>query len=215
MSSKGNLVIISAPSGTGKTSLASRVLDAVPNLKFSVSHTTRQPRSGETPGVDYFFVTTEVFETMIAADAFLEWAHVYGNYYGTSREFVESELEQGNDVLLDIDVQGARKVKDMAPDALTVFVLPPSQADLEGRLKSRRLDNPAAIKERLKVATDEIQRFRHYDYLIINERIETSAIELQSIILAARCRIDRRVAAADRILETFSIDSKEKREYDH
>ncbi len=208
MSSRGNLIIISAPSGTGKTSLAGRVLKLVEGLQFSVSHTTRRPRATERDGVEYFFVDPKRFEEMIAQGAFLEWAHVYGNYYGTSREFVESELGKGTDVLLDIDVQGAEKVKRSMPEALSVFVLPPSREVLERRLRNRGLDDEEVIEARLRVANEEIGKCLDYDFLIVNESIEKSAVELQSIVLAARCRIDRRRGTAQRVLASFTVDAE-------
>ena len=203
MSSRGCLIILSAPSGSGKTSLAERVLGEVPGLRFSVSHTTRRPRTGEEDGVDYFFVDEARFESMIRKREFLEHAFVYGHYYGTSRAFVEQELAQGHDVLLDIDVQGARKVKAQVPEALMVFVLPPSFEVLEKRLRKRGLDDTDVIESRLKTAREEIQSFRRYDYVIINELIEHSVNELKSIVLASRCRIGRRMEEAITIVETF------------
>lgn len=204
MSSSGRLIILSAPSGSGKTSLAVRVLRDIPRLKFSVSYTTRPPRPGETHGVEYFFVDDATFEEMIRRRAFLEHAYVYGHYYGTSRVFVQEELSRGNDVLLDIDVQGARKVKAQLPRALMVFVLPPSFSVLEDRLRTRGLDDSSVIESRLKTARDEIQSFRRYDFLIINRVIEDSVNELKSIILASRCVTDRRLAEAAEIVQTFA-----------
>lgn len=200
---RGNLIIISAPSGSGKTSLAKRTLNQIPGLRFSVSHTTRQPRRGEVEGEHYFFVTERAFERMIEEQAFLEWAHVYGNYYGTSRAYVERKLAEGNDVLLDIDVQGARKVRMQVPEAISVFVFPPSYEELVGRLRRRGLDDPAVVESRLQTARNEIQEYCHYDYLIINEFIERSVNELQSIILAARCRRENVENRARGIVETF------------
>ena len=186
MSSKGNLIIISAPSGSGKSTLASGLFRDTEKVVFSVSHTTRPPRGKEKEGEDYFFVTEDQFKKMIQENAFLEWAHVYGNYYGTSSHFVESMIESGNDVLLDIDVQGALKVKDLKPDALMVFVLPPSYPELEKRLRNRGLDDPGVIKRRLKIARDEIKHYKEYNYVIINNDLERSIEELKRIVLSAR-----------------------------
>lgn len=206
MSSKGNLIVLSAPSGSGKTSLASRVLEELPGLKFSVSHTTRKPRTGERYGVEYYFVSEPEFKEMIGSEAFLEYAFVYGHYYGTSKEFVEGALESGDDVLLDIDVQGAMNIKNLVPDAVMVFVLPPSLEVLQSRLRLRALDEGSSIERRLENAKQEIGYYKDYGYIIINEDIETSVLELKSIILAARCRAHKRTQQAGRIVKTFIDD---------
>ncbi|MBI4445192.1 MAG: guanylate kinase [Acidobacteria bacterium] len=202
MSSRGNVIVISAPSGSGKTSLA-RGVATLPDLKFSISHTTREPRSGERHGTEYFFVSETEFLAMVQRQEFLEYAHVYGHYYGTSRGFVESTLNRGWDVLLDIDVQGALKVKTQVPDAVLVFVFPPSMQVLQERLRGRGLDDPEIIDKRLKIAADEISFFREYDYVIINEDIEKSILELKSIVLSARCRLKVRKQRAEEIAGTF------------
>lgn len=201
--SKGNLIVMSAPSGSGKTSLAARVLQEVPQLRFSVSYTTRKPRRGERHGVEYFFVSAEEFKGMIRRRAFLEFAHVYGHYYGTSRAFVESVLQEGHDVLLDIDVQGAMKVKEKIPEALLVFVFPPSLEVLRTRLKGRGLDDDSIVEKRLQVARREIHYYKKYEYVIINEEMDESVAELKSIILAARCGLLRRMGRAQEIIKTF------------
>ncbi len=203
MSNKGNLIVISAPSGSGKTSLALRVLQRVPGLEFSVSHTTRQPRPGERHGVEYYFVPVGQFEEMIEAGEFLEHARVHGNYYGTGVRFVQERLEAGVDVLLDIDVQGARQVTAVRGDLLSIFILPPSAQVLEQRLRERAQDTPEVIERRLAVARREASHFRDYQYLIINEELEKSVAELQSIVLAARCRTPDRSERAAAILATF------------
>ena len=208
--SRGSLIIISAPSGSGKTSLARRTLVQVPSLSFSVSHTTREPRPGEIEDEHYFFVGQSVFESMIEEDAFLEWAHVYGNYYGTGRAFVQEQLEQGQDVLLDIDVQGARKVREKIPEAITVFVFPPSYQELGQRLQSRGLDDPAVIESRLEIARNEIREYNKYDYLIVNDDIEESVNELQSIVLAARCLRSKVNDRARAIVSTFLKEEGEQ-----
>lgn len=203
MSSSGNLIVISAPSGSGKTSLTRRVLEEVDGLEFSVSHTTRTPRPGEEHGVQYFFVSVREFEAMISADGFLEHARVHGNYYGTSKDFVRRRLQAGVDVLLDIDVQGARQVKQVRPDVISVFILPPSWEVLEERLRGRAEDSPEVIERRLQTARQEVRHFGEYDYLVVNDNFETSARELQSIVLAARCRTATRAERAARIAATF------------
>lgn len=204
MSNDGKLFILSAPSGTGKTSLANRVLHELPQLRFSVSHTTRKPRSGERHGVEYFFVNEAHFEEMIGRDEFLEHAFVYGHYYGTSKAFVEAELSRGHDVLLDIDVQGALKVKAQMPRALMVFVLPPSYAVLSDRLRKRGLDDPEVIESRLQIARDEIRFVDRYDYVIINDVIEKAVDELKSIVLSQRCQLDRQRELVEKIVATFA-----------
>ena len=207
MSSKGNLIIISAPSGSGKSSLASGLFRDIDKLVFSVSHTTRRPRGSERDGEDYFFVTEDEFREMIRGEAFLEWAHVYGNYYGTSRHFVEKMREAGNDVLLDIDVQGALKVKELEPAAMMVFVLPPSFQELEKRLLRRGLDDPEVIRRRLKIARDEIKYYKEYNYVIINKDLEKSIEELKEIVLSARDSVKPGTGAnweqAEAVVRTF------------
>jgi guanylate kinase len=205
MSNRGSLFILSAPSGSGKTSLAHRVLPAVENLRFSVSHTTRERRRGEEDGREYFFVTVPVFESMIQKGRFLEWAEVYGNYYGTSRGFVESHMESGSDVLLDVDVQGAAQVRKAVPDSIAVFVLPPSFQELEARLRGRNLDEEEVIRRRLETAGREIQYYRDYDFVIINRDLGEAARELEAIVRAVRCGLRRRKTEAERILLTFPV----------
>ena len=203
MSNKGNLIVISAPSGSGKTSLANRALEEIPKLKFSVSHTTRKPRSGERDQVEYFFVSEKEFEEMIGQGNFLEHARVYGKYYGTSRAFVDEQLSVGYDVLLDLDVQGAAQVKKSYPEAILVFVFPPSLEVLKTRLKNRGLDDPSIIDKRLRIAKKEIQRYTDYQYVIINREIEESIVELKSIIQVAGCRLEKRKDLAAQIIKTF------------
>jgi len=207
MSNRGNLIVISAPSGSGKSTLVRGLFDRLletPGLVFSVSHTTRKPRSGERHGIDYFFVSEPEFKTMIDSGEFLEYAEVYGNLYGTSREAVEDQLAAGRDVLLDIDIQGAMNVKQALPSAILIFVLPPSFQALRERLLRRGLDDRETIERRLRIARKEVTCYRKYDYLIINQDIERSLFELKSIISAARCTTDRRREQAEEIVETFS-----------
>jgi guanylate kinase len=206
MSNKGNLIVISAPSGSGKTSLANRALEEVPQLKFSVSHTTRKPRPGERDRVEYFLVSEKEFEEMIEQDTFLEHARVYGNYYGTSRAFVDEQLSVGYDVLLDLDVQGAAQVKKSYPEAILVFVFPPSLEVLKERLKNRGLDDAGVIDQRLRIAKKEIKRYKDYQYVIINREIEESLGELKSIIQVSGCRMEKRKELAAEIIKTFPGD---------
>jgi guanylate kinase len=199
----GNLIIVSGPSGAGKSVLASRVLQEMPHLKFSVSYTTRAPRGAEQNGVEYFFVNREEFQVLIQGNDLLEFAEVHGNYYGTSRAFVDGLLRQGEDVLLDIDIQGASIVRQKRPDAVGVFILPPSFQILRDRLMRRSLDDGFVIEQRLKIARREIRHYNDYDYLIINEEINSSTLELQSIILGARCRTAARRERAESVIATF------------
>lgn len=199
----GSLFIVSGPSGAGKSALVGCVLESVPNLKFSVSYTTRAPRGFERDGTEYFFVSHPEFQELVRKDALLEWAEVYGNCYGTSRHHVDAVLRQGNDLLLDIDVQGARTIRSKRPDAVTVFILPPSYGVLRQRLEDRNLDKEIVIEQRLRIAGGEIKQYRYYDYLIINEDLERSVQELTSIILASRCRRDARAERAGSIVATF------------
>jgi guanylate kinase len=203
MLNRGNLFILSGPSGSGKTTLAHRVLPAFENIRFSVSHTTRERRRGEEDGREYFFVSVPAFESMIGEGRFLEWARVYGNYYGTDRGFVETELETGADVLLDIDIQGASKVRTAVLDSIAVFVLPPSFRELEARLRGRSLDHEEVIRRRLETAGNEIQYYREYDFVIINRDLEESVRELEAIVRATTCRVRRRENQAEQILRTF------------
>jgi len=213
MSNRGSLVVISAPSGSGKTSLAHLLLKELDRIKFSVSYTTRRRRRGEEHGVEYFFVTVDKFEEMAAAGEFLEFAHVYGNYYGTSSAFVERELARGQDVLLDIDIQGALKVKNLVPEAVLIFVLPPSFEVLQERLVGRGLDDSEVIEKRLQVAKDEIKYYVDYDFVIINREIKQCLQELKSIVLAARCRTSARREEAEAIVDTFfPLDDEEASE---
>jgi guanylate kinase len=178
--------IISAPSGSGKSTLVNRVRQIVPGLKFSVSYTTRAPRAGEQNSREYFFVSRAVFEDMIRHDDFLEHAEVFGNYYGTARQFLlEAEQEQ-KDLLLDIDVQGAEQIKRKLPRAISIFILPPNRQELEKRLRTRSLDAEAVIQRRLVTASREIENYWKYDYILVNDHLEESVDALKSILLAER-----------------------------
>ncbi len=203
MSISGQLYILSAPSGCGKTTILRRVMDTMPGLGFSVSHTTREPRSGEQDGVDYHFVDQEQFMAMRAADQFIEWAEVHGNYYGTSREAVAAKLQNGEDVFLDIDVQGAAIVaKDPSFSPVSIFVAPPSLSELEKRLRGRETDSEATIGLRLQNAAKEMQAISRYQYLVVNDLLEDAVLAMQSIIIAERCRSRRLSSGVPVILET-------------
>lgn len=205
--SRGDLFIVSSPSGAGKTTLIHRVLRDPRiggSLHFSVSHTTRPPRVGERTGVEYHFVDEAAFRAIEARGGFLEWAVVHGNLYGTSREEVEPRLESGIDVLLDIDVQGARQVRSHVPEAVKVIVFPPSRAVLEKRLKARGSDAPDAVLRRLAAARKEMEEWGEFDYAIINEDLEAAVDELRSILVARRAGKGRRRERLESILRTFT-----------
>ncbi len=203
MAHYGNLIIVSGPSGAGKSMLAASALQTIPHLNFSISYTTRAPRQGERDGREYYFVSQDDFESLIGRNDLLEWAKVYGNYYGTSWKYVDDLLQKGEDVLLDIDVQGARSVRQRRPASISIFILPPSLAILRDRLESRSLDKDYVIEQRLEIACNEIAHYHEYEYLIVNEDFSIASRELQAIILAARCRMAARAESAKAILATF------------
>jgi guanylate kinase len=205
--SRGDLFIVSSPSGAGKTTLIHRVLRDPRiggSLHFSVSHTTRPSRVGERTGVEYHFVDEAAFRAIEARGGFLEWAVVHGNLYGTSREEVEPRLESGIDVLLDIDVQGARQVRSHVPEAVKVIVFPPSREVLEKRLKARGSDAPDVVLRRLAAARKEMEEWGEFDYAIINEDLEAAVDELRSILVARRAGKGRRRERLESILRTFA-----------
>ncbi len=192
---KGTLYIVSAPSGAGKSSLIASILKRFnldDSLRLSVSHTTRQPRPGEVDHVSYHFVTNEEFEALIARGAFYEYAHVFDHYYGTSKEIVEQWLNEGKDVLLDIDWQGARQIREQTPDAKGIFIVPPSLEELNRRLVSRATDAPEVIEKRMNKAVSEISHYDEYDYVIINDDFEESVLNMRAIILANRAKLDKK-----------------------
>jgi guanylate kinase len=198
-----SVFIISAPSGSGKSTLVHRLLKTVPGLSFSISYTTRPPRPTETNGVDYVFITREDFEARLARGEFLEHAEVFGNYYGTNAESLEGAVRAGCDLVLDIDVQGARQLKVAIPEAISVFVLPPSREVLEQRLRARSQDSEEVIQRRLKGAAAEVRNYTQYDYVLINREIEESAARLASIVKAERLRKARMDVEVRPILASF------------
>jgi guanylate kinase len=201
---RGLLFIVSAPSGSGKTTLVERLVEQTPHLKMSRSYTSRPARAGETDGVDYNFVTRERFEAMAAAGEFLEWAPLYGHLYGTCAADTEAMLAAGSDVVLVIDVQGARKVRASGLETSTVFVMPPSLAVLEQRLRGRRKDADPEIQRRLEVARIEVAAFSEYDFVIVNDEVTAAVDRLRSIVIAQRARLKRMHAQAETIVRTFS-----------
>ncbi len=194
---RGDLFVISAPSGAGKSTLCHRLIEETPNVGLSVSHTTRSPRRGEVDGVDYHFVSKEEFMNMVDQGEFLEWAKVHDNFYGTSRLSVMPMIEAGQEVLLDIDVQGAMQVRKSIPEAILIFILPPSLEILEQRLRNRGTDSEETIKLRLKNARSEMAAAPSYDYIIINDDLIRAVGDLQSIVLARRCTASRVLARHD------------------
>jgi guanylate kinase len=200
---RGNLYIVSAPSGSGKTTLLQHLLRSFKDLNFSVSHTTRQPRQGEREGVEYFFTQRAAFLNMVDRGQFLEWAEFNGQLYGTTNAFVQSHLESGQDVILDIDVQGARQVKAKMSEATAIFVLPPSFQELERRLKTRMLEPDDVIRRRLEIARREIGFYRDYDYIIINDILETSILLLESIVRSGTAVPRRQQGRIEEIIASF------------
>ncbi|MFZ3323325.1 MAG: guanylate kinase [Usitatibacter sp.] len=200
---KGSLYVVVAPSGAGKTSLVAGLLEQERNVKISISYTTRAPRVGEVNGREYHFIDRPAFEKMIAADDFLEYADVYGNYYGTSRRWIESELEGDHDVLLEIDWQGARQVKKLFPHMAGIFILPPSLPELRRRLQQRGKDSPEAIERRMASAREEISHVLEFEYIIVNERFEAALADLVSIVRAARVSRAQQSIRLSRLIEEF------------
>jgi guanylate kinase len=200
MNPRGTLFIVSAPSGAGKTSLVKALVDSCDRLGVSVSHTTRPMRPGETDGVNYHFVTDQAFSNMLAQQAFLEHARVFGNHYGTSRAWVEQQLARGEDVILEIDWQGARQVRLQVPDAVSIFILPPSREALEQRLNNRAQDDPSVIRQRMAEAVEEMSHFDESDYLIINNDFEVALAEFRTVVLAQRLATPRRRAGLQPLL---------------
>jgi guanylate kinase len=199
----GNLYIVSAPSGSGKTTLLQHLLRTFKDLKFSVSHTTRHPRQGEKDGVDYFFVDRRVFLSMVDRGDFLEWAEFNGHLYGTSRAFVQEQMGAGRDVILDIDVQGARQVKAAIQGAVAVFIMPPSFEELQRRLKARMLETDDVVRGRLEIAKGEILFYRDYDYIVINDVLDNSIRLLEAIIRSCAAVPDRQQRRIEEIIASF------------
>lgn len=195
---RGMLIVVSAPSGAGKTTLCGEIRKVVPNLGYSVSHTTRAPRPGEVEGRDFHFVGEAEFRRMSQSGEFAEWARVHGNLYGTAVRALEEALERGEDILLDIDTQGARQLRTRYPQGVFVFVVAPSMKDLELRLRERQSDAPQEIARRMTRAVEEIASWREYDYLIVNRHLDEAVRQLQCLIEAERCRTTRlRLALPD------------------
>lgn len=191
MKEKGLLIVISGPSGAGKGTLCKALFEKNNNLCFSVSMTTRSPRHGEEDGVNYFFVSKEKFENMIANNEFMEYALVYDNYYGTPMKYVEDLLLKGRDVLLEIDIQGALKVKEVYKEGVFIFILPPSMEELKNRIKKRGSETEESLVKRFKAAFKEINFVSKYNYVVVNDTVECAVQKLESILIAEKCRVDR------------------------
>jgi guanylate kinase len=195
--------IISAPSGSGKSTLTHRLVQEVPLLRFSISYTTRPPRGQECHGKDYFFISREEFEARVQKGEFLEHAEVFGHFYGTHTGELERAAAENVDLILDIDVQGARQLKEKSPAAVSIFILPPSRQALEERLRARSQDSEPVIARRLRDAKEEIRNYKQYDYVLVNREVEASVETLKSIVRATRSRRDRMEREIHPILETF------------
>jgi guanylate kinase len=203
MHQPGNVFVVSAPSGAGKSTLVQRLVQTLPDLIFSISFTTRKPRPGEVDGRDYFYISEERFEAMVQGGGFVEWVEVYGHRYGTGRDWLNGVLATGQDVLLDIETTGALNLRRAMPEARMIFILPPSAAALEARLRSRGKDSDEQIRIRLDYARHEMELYPAYDYLILNDDLELAYRRFESVILATRAGCERMTLAAQRILDSF------------
>jgi guanylate kinase len=197
------LFVITGPSGCGKTTLVRHVLENVENVRFSVSHTTRQKRNSEKEGKDYYFVPKSAFEQMIKEEKFVEWAVIHGNYYGTSKRELEKKGTMG-DLLLDIDVQGAEQIRSKLKRGVFIFILPPLFEELKARLEERGQESLDSIEKRLEIARKDIRFYPHFDYIIINDKVKKALKELEAIILSTRCRLDIKKKEIVPILRSFS-----------
>lgn len=196
------LFVVTGPSGSGKSTIVHHVLSDLRNVQFSVSHTTRPKRNSEEDGREYYFVSDKEFERMIARKRFVEWAVVHGHYYGTSKKEVEEKRER-KDVILDVDVQGAAQIRKKYKKAVFVFVLPPRFQELKHRLEERGADSPAVIRQRLRDAKKEIREYVHFGYIVVNDRLDKAVLELESVILSARCRLEVRKKDIRPIVRSF------------
>ncbi|KRQ86920.1 Guanylate kinase [Caloramator mitchellensis] len=191
MQNKGLLIVISGPSGAGKGTICKALLEKNKDIKISVSCTTRMPRDGEIDGVNYYFINKEKFAEMIEKNDFLEYATVYGNYYGTPRSYVEEEINKGNDIILEIDIQGALMVKERYPEGVFIFILPPSMEELKNRIIKRGSETEESFNKRFSAAYDEIKYMSKYDYAVVNDVVEDAVRKVESIIVAEKCRCNR------------------------
>ncbi|MDD4239788.1 MAG: guanylate kinase [Desulfotomaculaceae bacterium] len=204
MGEKGLLLVISGPSGTGKGTVVRALQRANSSLRLSISATTRLPRDGEVDGVDYYFMERDIFKKMIEEGQLLEWAKVYGNYYGTPSHFVRDALERGNDIILEIDIQGALQVKEKLPEAVLVFIAPPSKTELQTRLLGRKSDSREEIEKRLKCMTGEMKLAGGYDYIVVNDSINRALDNIHAIIMAEKCRTWRQQSIIEQLSQPGS-----------
>ncbi len=200
---RGSIIVISAPSGAGKSTLIKRLVAATPGLGFSVSYTTRPPRPREKHGRDYYFVSDRTFERMVGRGELAEWARVHGHFYGTARKQLRAAQEAGQDIVLDIDVQGHQQVRKRLPEAVSVFILPPSFPELERRLRDRHSDAPEEIERRLQKAREEIAHWSDYDYLVVNDNLKDATQALRAVVRAARFRRLNQAGRVEKIMGTF------------
>ncbi|MBB6216960.1 guanylate kinase [Anaerosolibacter carboniphilus] len=200
MMNKGLLIVVSGPSGAGKGTICKQLLKVEPDVMLSVSATTRGPRVGEVEGANYYFLSKDEFEALIAKDEFLEYANVYGNYYGTPKKYVQEKTLQGKNVLLEIDIQGALQIKEKYPQGVFIFILPPSMKELRHRIITRGTETEAAIEQRFKCAFEEINYVRKYDYCVINDDVDTAVDKVKAIIKAEQCKITEDI---DSIISRF------------
>ncbi|WP_300543190.1 guanylate kinase [uncultured Pseudoalteromonas sp.] len=200
---RGNLFILSAPSGAGKSSLIGALLKKHSDMKVSVSHTTRSPRPGEENGVHYHFVSVEEFKALIEKNDFFEWAQVFDNYYGTSKQAIESQLAAGIDVFLDIDWQGAQQIRKLVDDVETIFILPPSKEELESRLNNRGQDSAEVIAGRMAKAQSETSHYNEYDYVVVNDDFDTALTEIETIVMAKRLSLKSQTVRHQALLENL------------
>src|SRR5215218_1455637 len=205
--SRGTLFVVSSPSGGGKGTIIRHVLEVVGNLSYSVSYTTRAPRPGEVNGREYFFVSRNIFDEMVAAGEFLEWACVHGNFYGTAKKQISEETAAGLDIILEVDVQGAASVRQLLMDSVSIFILPPSREVLRQRLIARGTDTPEALAVRLRNAPEELKQYSSFDYVIINDEIEKAVGQLASIIYAERARCMRQEPLVREVIQKFKSNS--------
>jgi len=200
---RGNLFILSAPSGAGKSSLISALLNKHSDMKVSVSHTTRSPRPGEENGVHYHFVSVEEFKALIEKNDFFEWAQVFDNYYGTSKQAIETQLAAGIDVFLDIDWQGAQQIRKLVEDVETIFILPPSKEELESRLTNRGQDSSEVIAGRMAKAQSETSHYNEYDYVVVNDDFDTALAEIETIVMARRLSLKSQAQRHQTLLDNL------------
>lgn len=201
MKRKGCLIVVSGPSGTGKGTVCSALLEKHKEIAYSISATTRQPRTGEVDGMNYYFLAKNVFEKMIEDGELLEWAEVYGNYYGTPLKKIQERLADGQDILLEIDTQGAMSVKEKFPDEIYIYIMPPSLKELERRLKTRGTDSAESIERRLKSAAGEMEIAERYNYIVVNAQVEQAVEQIAAIVDAEHCRVGRNKEIIDNIKE--------------